>query len=186
MRVVLGVMVGHTGHRGVHLGAAERLRVDDFTRGRLDQRWAAKKDRAVAAHDDRLVAHRRDVGATSRARTHHHGNLRNVQRRHARLVVEDPTEVLLVRKHLVLQRQKRAAGVHQVDAGQMIFQGHLLCAQMLLYRHRKVGAALDRGIVGHDQHFAAIDPADAGDQAGARRGVVVHAVGRQCGQLKKW
>src|SRR6185312_10940838 len=35
MRVVLGEMVGDAGYRGVHVGAAERLGIDDFAGRRL-------------------------------------------------------------------------------------------------------------------------------------------------------
>ena len=49
----------------------------------------------------------------------------------------------------------------------------------------KVGAALDRGVVGHDHAFAPADPADAGDDAGGRNLVVVHVPGRELRQLQK-
>ena len=98
------------------------------------------------------------------------------ERGHARLVVEDAAEMFLVREHLVLQRQEGAAGIDQIDAGQAVFQRHFLRAQMLLHRHREIGAALDRGVVGDHHHFAAVDAADAGDQPGRGRCIVVHAV----------
>ena len=75
--------------------------------------------------------------------------------RHARLVEEDAAEVIAIGEHLGLQRQERAAGVDEVDAGQAILQRDLLRADVLLDRDRIVGAALDRGVVGDDQHLAA-------------------------------
>jgi hypothetical protein len=84
--------------------------------------------------------------------------------------------VLLVREHLVLQRQERAAGIDEVDAGQAVFERDFLRAQMLLHRHREIRAALDGRVVGDDEDFAAMHAADAGDDAGAGRGIVVHAV----------
>src|SRR3546814_141353 len=45
--------------------------------------------------------------------------------------------------------------------------GDLLRAEVLLDRHRIIGAALHRGIVAHDHHLAAGDAADPGDQPGA-------------------
>ena len=89
--------------------------------------------------------------------------------RHARLVEEDPAEVIAVGEHLGLQRQERAARVDQVDAGQAVLERDLLRAHVLLHRHRVVRAALHRGVVGDDDHFAAGDAADAGDDARARR-----------------
>ena len=74
------------------------------------------------------------------------------------LVVEDPAEVLAVGEDLVLHRQERAAGVDQVDARQPVLQRDLLRAQVLLHRHRVVGAALDRGVVGDDHALAAATP----------------------------
>ena len=87
---------------------------------------------------------------------------------HRRLVEEDPAEVLAVGEDLVLQRQERAAGVDEVDARQPVVQGHLLRAQVLLDRHRVVGAALDGRVVGDDHALAAAHAADAGDDPRAR------------------
>ncbi len=179
MGVVLGEVVGHAGDGRMDVGAAQLLGIDHFARGGLHQRRAAQENRALLAHDDGLVAHRRHIGAAGRARAHHHGDLRDAQGRHARLVVEDAAEMLLVGKHLVLQRQEGAAGIDQVDAGQAVLQRDFLRAQMLLHRHREIGAALDGGVVGDDHHFDAVHPADAGDDAGGGRRVVVHAVGGQ-------
>ena len=128
-------------------------------------------------HDDRLVAHRRDVGAAGGARPHHDRDLRDALRRQPRLVVEDAAEVLAIGKDLGLQRQEGAAGVDQVDARQPVVERHLLRPQVLLHRERIVGAALDRRVVGDDQDLAAGHAADAGDEAGAGRVAVVQARG---------
>ena len=105
--------------------------------------------------------------------------------RHPRLVEEDAAEVIAVGEDLGLQRQERAAGVHQVDARQAVLERDLLRAQVLLDGDRVVGAALHRGVVGHDQHFATRDPADAGDQSRAGSLVVVHVPGGQRRELEK-
>ena len=115
-----------------------------------------------------LVAHRRHVGAARRARAHHHRDLRDALRAHVGLVEEDAAEVLAVGEDLVLARQEGAAGVDQVDARQAVLLRDLLRAQVLLHRHRVVGAALHRRVVGDDHAFAARDAADAGDHAGGR------------------
>ncbi len=106
--------------------------------------------------------------------------------RQARLVVEDAAEVIAVREDLVLQRQERAAGIDEVDAGQVILRGDLLRAQMLLHRHRKISAALDRRIVRDDDDFRAVHAADAGHHAGGRGTAVVHAVRRERRELEEW
>ena len=63
--------------------------------------------------------------------------------------------------------QKSAAGIDQVDGGQVVFLGDRLRADVLLDRFRKVGAALDRGIIGDDHTGEAGDTADAGHDARA-------------------
>ncbi len=155
----------------MHVPAAQLLGRDDLAGGRLHQRRAAQEDRALVLDDDRLVGHRGHVGAAGGARAHHRGHLRDALRGERGLVEEDPAEVVAVGEDLVLQRQERAAGVDQVDAGQPVGPRHLLGPQVLLDRHRVVGAALDGGVVGHHHALPARHAADAGDQAGGRYGV---------------
>ncbi len=93
--------------------------------------------------------------------------------------------MLAVGKHLGPLRQVGAAGIDQIDARQPVLARDLLRAQMLLHRHRIVGAALDGGVVAHDHAFAALDAADAGDDAGAVDRVLVHAVGGERRQFEK-
>src|SRR5690606_9742380 len=60
-----------------------------------------------------------------------------------------------------------------------------LRAQVLLDRHREVGAALDGGVVGHDHHLLAHHPADAADHAGRGGLAVVHLLGRERRDLEE-
>ena len=90
--------------------------------------------------------------------------------------------MLFVGKDLVLQRQERAAGIDQVDAGEPILQRDFLRAQVLLHRHGVVRPAFHRGVVGDDHDLADLDAPDAGDDA--RRGGVV-AVHAECGELRE-
>ena len=185
VRVVVGEVVGDPADPAVQVAAAELLGGDDLAGRGLHQRRAAQEDRALVADDDRLVAHRRHVGAAGGARAEDGGDLRDARLRQGRLVVEDPAEVLAVGEDLVLHRQEGAAGVDQVDAGQPVVQRHLLRAQVLLHRHRVVGAALDGGVVGDDDALPAGDPADAGDDPGGRRLAVVEAVRGQRRELEE-
>ena len=169
----------------MHFATAEFLGADDLAGGGLHQRRAAKKYRALVAHDDGFVAHRRNVCAAGGARAHDHGDLRNAGRRHVGLVEEDAPEVFLVRKYLVLARQVCAARVDQVDTGQPMLLGHALRTQVLLHGDRVIRAALDRRIVADHHALAARDAADAGDDPGARRLVAIHAVGGQRRQLEE-
>ena len=167
------------------VGAAELLGGDLLTGGGFHERRAAEKDRAGVLDDDRFVGHGRHIGAAGGARAHDRGDLRNAFRRHARLVEEDPAEVIAVGKDLGLQRQKRAAGVHEVDARQAVLQRDLLRADVLPHRDRVVGAALDGRVVGDDHDIASRDAADARDDAGRGRFVLVHAPGGQRRELEK-
>jgi hypothetical protein len=176
MGVVGRHVVGDAGLPRVHVGTAQILGRDHLAGRGLHQRRAAEEDRALALHDDGLVAHRRHIGATGGARAHHHSDLRNPKRRQRRLIVEDAPEVLAVGKHLSLVRQVGTAGVDKIDARKPVLARDLLGAQVLLHRHRIVGAALDRRVVADDHAFAALDAADARDEARAVNGILVHAV----------
>ncbi len=82
-----------------------------------------------------------------------------------------------VGEDFVLVGQVGAAGVDEIEAGQAVLGGDLLGAEMLLDRHRVVGAAFHRRVVAHDHDLASLDAADAGDDAGAGAGAVIHVVG---------
>ena len=116
MLVVERLVVGHAADPGVDIRPAELLGCHVLAGGCLHQRRTAEEDRAGSPDDDGLVAHRRDVGAPGGRRTHDQGDLRDPGRRQAGLVVEDPAEVITVRKDVGLQRQVGAAAVDQVDA----------------------------------------------------------------------
>ena len=178
-------VVGDAGHAGVDVGAAQLLGRHDLAGRGLDERRTAEKDRPLLLDDDRLVRHRRHVRAARRAGAHHDGDLRNALRRHRRLVVEDPAEVIAIGKHVDLVRQVRAARIDEIDARQVVLAGDLLRPQVLLDGQRVVRAALDRRVVADDHAFAAADAADAGDDAGGGDRSVVHAVRGQLRELEK-
>ena len=149
--VVERLVVGDPGAARVDLGATELLGRDVLAGRGLHERRSAQEDRARALDDDGLVAHRRHVGAARRARAHDQRDLRDGRRRHPGLVVEDAAEVVAVGEDLGLEGEERAAAVDEVDARQVVLEGDLLGAQVLLDRHRVVGAALDRRVVGDDR-----------------------------------
>ncbi len=93
--------------------------------------------------------------------------------------------MVAVGEDLRLVRQVRAAGVHEVDARQPVLPRNLLRAQMLLHRHRIIGAALDRGVVAHDHAFAPRHAANAGDDARGVDVAVIHAVRGQRRQFEE-
>ena len=93
--------------------------------------------------------------------------------------------MLAVGKDLGVIGQIGTAAVDQIDAGQPVGLGDLLGAQMLLHRHRIIGAALDGRIVADDHAFAARDPADAGDDARAGDVTVIKLMGSERRQLQE-
>ena len=109
VRIVEREVVRDAGDAGVQVGAAQLLGAHVDPGGSFHQRRAADEDRALSLHDDGLVAHGRNVRAPSGGRAHDDRELRDRERRKAGLVVEDPAEVLAVRKDLILARQERAA-----------------------------------------------------------------------------
>ena len=185
MAVVHCVVIGDTRQARVHVGAAQVLRRHGLAGRGLHERRAAEEDRALPAHDDGLVRHGGHIGAAGRARAHHHSDLRDAFRRHARLIVEDAAEMLAIGEDLGPMRQIGAAAIDEIEARQAVLDRDFLRAQMLLHRQRIVGAALDGGVVADDHAFAPRDAADAGDEAGAMDVVAVHVPRRQLRQLQK-
>ena len=183
--VVFREIVGDSGDPRVDVRAPEIFGRHFLSGRRFDERRPAEKDRARTPDDDGLVRHGRDVGAARRARSHDGGNLRDPLRRHPRLVEEDASEMVAIGKHLGLQRQERAAGVDEVHAGQTVLQRDVLRAHVLLDGDREVRPALHRRVVGDDDHFAAGDAADAGDESGPGRIAVVHVERRERRELQK-
>ncbi len=90
-----------------------------------------------------------------------------------------------VGEHLILHRQKGAAGIHQIEAGEAQPLGDGLGAQMFFHRERIVGAALHGGIVYHQHTEPARDPADAGDDAGGGHRLVIDLPASQRRELEK-
>ena len=169
----------------MHVAAAKALGIDFLAGGGLHQRRTAEEDRPLPLDDDGLIAHGRNVGAAGGAGPHHHRDLRDAPRRHIGLVVENATEMVAIGKHLRLQGQEGAAGVHQIDAGQGVLQRDLLGAQVFLHRDGVVGSALDGGVVGHHDAFVPGDATDAGDDAAGRNVVAIEFVRRELAQLQK-
>ena len=183
--VILGHMVDHARLAAVGVGAAQILGRDQLARRRLHQRRPGQEDGALVAHDHRLVGHGRHIGAPRRTAAHDTGDLGNVARAHSRLIEEDSPEMLAVGKYLGLVRQVGPARIDQIDARQPVLFGDLLRAQVLLHRHREIGAALHSRVIGDDHHLAPRNPAHATDHARAGGLIVIHAERRQLPDLEE-
>ena len=88
----------------MHAAATERFSIDNLTGRRFDQWRPSQENSALIANNYRLIAHGRNVSTAGRTGTHYDSDLRDILCRQARLVIEDAAKVLLVRKHLFLQR----------------------------------------------------------------------------------
>src|SRR5437588_5036226 len=93
--------------------------------------------------------------------------------------------MIAARKHFVLQRQKGAAGIDKIDAGQVVFRGNLLRPQMLLHGDGVVGAAFHRRIIRNNHAVAAADAANSGNDARRRQRIGIHLVRRERRELEK-
>ena len=108
-------------------------------------------------------------------------------RAHHRVVAEDAAEVVGVRKDILLQGQKHAGGVDQVERGNAVFKGDGLRAQNLLRGHGEKRAGLHGGVVGDDHAQAPADAAQSGDDARAGRAAIfgVHSMRRPEAKFEK-
>ena len=185
--VVLGLVVDHAGDFGVRHRAPQLLRLHVLPDRRLHEVRPRQKHRAGPLHDDRLVAHNRQVRPTRHATPHDGRDLRDALARQPGIVAENAPEVLLVWKNLVLKRQVHPRRVHEVQNRHVVLQRNLLRPQVLLRGNGKPGARLHGGVVGHDHTGAALDRPQAHHRA-ARRApalVLVHLVARKQAEFFK-
>ena len=183
--VVLGQVIDHARFLRMKIPAAKVFGADLLARRRLHQRRAGEEDGALITHDHRLVGHGRDVSAARSTAPHDAGDLRDAERGHIGLIEEDAPEMVAVGEHLGLMRQVRTARVHQIDARQAVLLRDLLRAQVLLDRHRVVGATLHGRVVAHDHALPPRDAPHAGDDRGAVDVALIHPVRRQLADLKE-
>ena len=93
--------------------------------------------------------------------------------------------MFFVGKDLRLQGKKRAPGVHQINAGQVILLGNGLSAQMLFNCQGVVAAAFDGGIVSHHHTFTAVNKTNTGHYTGTGYVFAIHVMGGQLAYFKK-
>ena len=134
-----------------------------------------------------LVAQHGQIAAAGDAVAHDRRILRNARRRDDGVVAKDAAEIVLVGKDILLQRQKDAGRIDEIDQRQPIGEGDPLGPQHLLGRHRKKRAGFHRGVVGDDHVPPAADRADRRHHARRRRAapVGIHPVRRPQAQLQQ-
>ncbi len=96
------------------------------------------------------------------------------------------TKVISVWKNIVLMWQVGATGVHQVNAGQVIFFSDSLRTQMLLYRDGVIGTAFNRCVIGDNNALLPAHTANSCDNAaGVYHIFTVHFMTSQLRQLQE-
>ena len=103
MFVIQRVMVCFPRSAAVDICTPQFLRCNCLARGRFDQWRTTQENSAVALHNNSFIAHRWHIRPASSTRTHDYGNLWDTLARHTGLIIEDPPEVVAVRKDLGLQ-----------------------------------------------------------------------------------
>ena len=112
----------------MHGGAAEVFVAYGLADGRFDQRGAGEIKTAALRHQQ-FVTQDGQITAAGHAIAKDGSELRYAGRRDHGVVAEDTAEVVFVGKNLVLQRQKDAGAVHEVNERQAIFVSDALSAQ---------------------------------------------------------
>lgn len=180
-----GEMVGDATEAGVDIAAAEFFGGDFFTGGGFDEGGAGEEDGAVVFDDNGFISHGGDVGAAGGAGAEDGGDLGDALAAHAGHVVEDAAEMFAVGEDISLEVEEGAAGVDEVDTGEMVILGDILGAEMFFNRFGVVGTAFDSGVVGDDHDFDAGDAADAGDDTGAGGVVIVEIPSGEGGEFEE-
>ena len=183
--VVFRKMIRDPRYLGVDARAAEILGRDVFTRRGFHERRAREKDGASAVDDDRLIAHRGNVGAPGGARAHDSGDLRDARSAQDRLVAKDTAEVIAVGEDFRLERKESPAAIDEIDARKPVLERYLLCAKMLFYGDRVIRAAFHRCVVRHDHALAPAHETYPGDEPSGRNGGVVELVACEGAELQK-
>src|SRR5215813_7914990 len=169
----------------MHIGASQLLSRDLLSSRRPHQRRPGQENRALVAHDNRLIAHCGNVRATGRAGTQNGSDLINALAGHSSLVIEDPPEMIAIREHLGLKRKEGSSGIDQVKTRQMVLHCNFLRPQLLFHGDRKVSAALDGRIIGNDDRLMTMNHADTSNETGAWSLIVVHARGSESAEFKE-
>ena len=154
MVIVISQVIGDARVLCVNLGSPKVFRADRLTCCCFNQRRPSEKNSPLVSDDDRFIRHRGHIGTAGCAGTHHNSNLRDASSRHIGLVEKTPAKVISIGEYLILQWQKGAPGIDQVNTWQTISLGYVLGAKVFLDSDRVIGSAFDGGIVGNNDALA--------------------------------
>ncbi len=134
-----------------------------------------------------MVAHHRQISAAGHAHAHDGGDLRNPHGAHHRVIAKDAAEIVGIRKNILLQGQKNARGIDQVDGRDMVFNGDILRSDHFLGCDGEKCACFYCGIIRDNHHEAARHACEARNRAPRRRPApfLIHFVSGINTQLKE-
>ena len=171
---------------GVHLSPRPIPPRRFSARSPLAPARARKKQPGPFGHQN-VVAHHRQVGAARHAHPHDRGDLRNAHGAHHRVIAENPAEIVRVRKHILLQRQKHSGGIDQVNRRNAIVDGDILRANHFFCGHREKRAGLYGRVIGDNHEHAPRYTPQPGDGSRRRSAapLLIHLVSRVNAELEK-
>ncbi len=171
---------------GMHFRTAQFFGGTFLPDGSLHQRGTGKEQTGSFRHQN-VIAHYRQIRAAGHAHPHNRGDLRDAHRAHDRVVAEHAAEIVGVREHVLLQRQKHSSGIDQVNRRNAIIDGDVLRANHFLGGHREKRAGFHGGVVGNDHEQAPGHATKTGDGSRGRRAApfLVHFVRRVNAQARK-
>ena len=153
------------------LRAAELVGLDLLADRRLDHGRAGQRDRRVVAHDHE-VAHRGVQRGVAVGRAEHRGHVRDRREAGGRLQERAEVERDAGEAPAEQIRQAAAVVVGEADQRDAAAPGPLGDPVLLAHVDRRRGAGQDGRVDGDDRHAAAVDAAEAGDDAVARGDLV--------------
>ena len=162
--LVDGQVVGQPAGARVHLGAAERLLVDDLVDRHLHQRRPTEVRGAALLDEDGVVAHPRGVRTAGGVRPERHRDRRDAELRQLGEVLEARAAL---DEQVGLAWQVGTGRLVEHDHRQPVLAGDLVEPRPLLPRRRVARAAAVGHVRSADRALDAFDDADAGAAADA-------------------
>jgi len=134
-----------------------------------------------------VITHDGKVGATGNAHTHDGGDLRNAHGGHDCVVAKDTTEVVSIGENVLLERQKNAGRIDQINRGNAVFDRHILRANDFFRGHGEERAGFHRSVVGDQHNHSTTDSRESSNRSSGRSATpfFVHFESGECTQFEK-
>src|SRR5262245_35440522 len=93
--------------------------------------------------------------------------------------------MVAIGEHIRLKREERSAGIHEVKTRQAVLHCNFLRPQVLLHCDWEICTALHRSVICNKDGLMTLNHADARNETGAWRLIVVHAVSRDRAEFEE-